>query len=62
MGEPAGHRLGVLGVVPQVLGGRLVGELGDLGTLRVQVADVEDRVQDLAELAELYGKVDGHVC
>ena len=61
VGQPAGHLLGVLLVVPQVRGSRLLGQLGDLRPQRGQVADLEDRAESLANLAQLGGEIDGHV-
>ena len=57
--EPAGHLLRVLLVVPEVGGGGLLVEVGQVAAHRVQVEDRLDAAQGLVELLELLGHVHG---
>src|SRR5699024_6635120 len=59
MGERGGDLLGVLDVVPQVLRGGLLLEVGDPGVERLDVRHLLDGGQGGAELGDLCGEVDG---
>ena len=59
VGQPAGDLLGVLLVVPQVGGGGLLVEVGQLAAHRVEVEDRLDAAQGLVEVLELLGHVHG---
>jgi hypothetical protein len=57
--EPAGDLLGALLVVPEVGGGGLLVQVGQVAPHRVEVEHRLDAGERLVELLELVGRVDG---